>query len=193
MASSPDQPSRTGRGRLFTLGLLVGWLATGAALVYMIFQSGTLPGEDAARKPEDYAAMGLPVYENSLHFEQPDGYVHAVDLRTLGRSAWKNFVMSGYFRLMGFRILRHVGTADHLHVSLPARPGRFHRAARDGKPDPGGRTGLWAGLMGFSGFSGMSGSAKPRKPREPREPHPHLSPSRRRYPTWSARLRRPRS
>ena len=74
---------------------------------------------DAARKPEDYATMGLPVFENSLHFPQENGYVHAIDLRTIGRSEWKNALMIGYFRLMGFNTLRHVGTADHLHVSLP--------------------------------------------------------------------------
>jgi len=27
--------------------------------------------------------------------------------------------MQLYFHLMGFRTLRHVGTADHLHVELP--------------------------------------------------------------------------
>jgi hypothetical protein len=74
---------------------------------------------DMEREPEDYARMGLPLYERSLHFEQADGYAHAVDLRTAGRSEWRNFTMRAYFRLMGFRTVRHVGTADHLHVSLP--------------------------------------------------------------------------
>ncbi len=63
--------------------------------------------------------MGLPVYERSLHFEQADGYIHAMDLRTLGRGEWRNRLMELYFRTLGFRTLRHVGTADHLHVSLP--------------------------------------------------------------------------
>ncbi|UCC73787.1 MAG: hypothetical protein JSV86_04290 [Gemmatimonadota bacterium] len=71
------------------------------------------------RQPEDYARMGLPLYEHSLHFEQADGYAHAVDLRTIGRSEWRSFLMRTYFRAMGFRTVRHVGTADHLHVSLP--------------------------------------------------------------------------
>jgi hypothetical protein len=74
---------------------------------------------DLARRPEDYERMGLPVYERSLHFIQADGYAHAVDLRTLGHSEWRNQAMAAYYRLMGFRVLRHVGTADHLHVSLP--------------------------------------------------------------------------
>ncbi|MGD2152360.1 MAG: hypothetical protein PVG79_03775 [Gemmatimonadales bacterium] len=74
---------------------------------------------DMERQPEDYARMRLPRYEQSLHFEQADGYAHAVDLRTLGRSGWRNFFMQAYFRAMGFRTVRHVGTADHLHVSLP--------------------------------------------------------------------------
>jgi hypothetical protein len=74
---------------------------------------------DMERESEDYASMGMPVYEQSLHFEQADGYAHAVDLRTIGRSAWRNWLMGAYFRAMGFRTVRHVGTADHLHVSLP--------------------------------------------------------------------------
>jgi hypothetical protein len=76
---------------------------------------------DAARVAEDYTTMGLPVNEGSLHYVQATGYVHAVDLRTVGRSPFRNAVVEGYFRLMGFRTLRHVGTADHLHVSLPVR------------------------------------------------------------------------
>lgn len=76
---------------------------------------------DLQRRPEDYGRMGLPVYERSLHFLQADGYAHAVDLRTLGHSQWRNLAMEAYFRLMGFRVRRHVGTADHLHVSLPVR------------------------------------------------------------------------
>lgn len=74
---------------------------------------------DTERRPEDYQKMGLPVREGSLHYAQSDGYVHAVDLRTKGRAAWKNQAMAVYFRLAGMRTLRHVGTADHLHVSLP--------------------------------------------------------------------------
>jgi hypothetical protein len=76
---------------------------------------------DLRRVPADYVAMGLPVYEASLHFRQADGYVHAADLRTIGRPAWRIALLTGYFRSMGFRTLRHVGTADHLHVSLPTR------------------------------------------------------------------------
>lgn len=74
---------------------------------------------DMERRPADYERMGLPLYERSLHFVQADGYAHAVDLRTLGRGALRNRVMQAYFWAMGFRTLRHVGTADHLHVSLP--------------------------------------------------------------------------
>jgi hypothetical protein len=82
---------------------------------------GDLVITDLARTREDYVTMGLPVYEASLHFRQEDGYVHAMDLRTLDRAAWRNWLMQGYFLLMGMRTLRHVGTADHLHVSLPPR------------------------------------------------------------------------
>ena len=76
---------------------------------------------DAARTIDDYARMGLPANERSLHFEQNSGYVHAVDLRTVGRSDLRNAAVVSFFRLMGFHTLRHVGTADHLHVSLPVR------------------------------------------------------------------------
>lgn len=78
---------------------------------------------DAARAPEDYAAMGVPPAERSLHFPQDDGYVHALDVRTVGRHGLRNFLLESGFRVMGFRTLRHVGTADHLHVSLPSRGG----------------------------------------------------------------------
>ena len=44
--------------------------------------------------------------------------VHAVDLRTKGKSELRNKLVSWYFRMMGFNTLRHVGTADHLHVSI---------------------------------------------------------------------------
>lgn len=74
---------------------------------------------DMSRRPADYPAMGLPVARRSMHYAQADGYAYAMDLRTRGRAAWKNGLMEGYFRILGFHTLRHVGTADHLHVSLP--------------------------------------------------------------------------
>lgn len=77
---------------------------------------------DIGRTAADYQRMGLPVFESSLHFRGPDGWVHAMDLRTISRSRTRNWVTSAYFRLLGFRTLRHVGTADHLHVSLPFPP-----------------------------------------------------------------------
>jgi hypothetical protein len=83
---------------------------------------------DIYRIPADYAAMGLPVYEASLHFRQADGYVHAMDLRTIGRGAVRSWVTAAYFRVLGFRTLRHEGTEDHLHVSLPL--GRRQRDAK---------------------------------------------------------------
>ncbi|HEY2823929.1 MAG TPA: hypothetical protein VGI83_00130, partial [Gemmatimonadales bacterium] len=74
---------------------------------------------DLARTPADYARMHLPIQERSLHYPQADGYVHALDLRTVGRPWWRNWLAEGYFRAMGFETERHVGTADHLHVVLP--------------------------------------------------------------------------
>ncbi len=91
------------------------------AVSTLILADDRLVITDAARTPDDYVEMGLPVYAASLHFEQADGYVHALDLRTIGRAAWQNWMMQAYFQAMGFRTVRHVGTADHLHVSLPPR------------------------------------------------------------------------
>jgi hypothetical protein len=76
---------------------------------------------DLARRPEDYRAMGLPVNDGSLHYVQSDGYAHAADVRTIGRSALKNRLVQLYFVAMGFDTLRHSGTADHLHVELAVR------------------------------------------------------------------------
>jgi hypothetical protein len=75
---------------------------------------------DLARTHGDYAKMGLAAKKKSLHYVQADGYVHAVDFRTRDRSEWKNKITAIYFRLLGFNTLRHVGTGDHLHVSLSA-------------------------------------------------------------------------
>jgi len=74
---------------------------------------------DIQRTPNDYAKMGLPVNQQSLHYVQEDGYVHAADLRTRGRAAWKNWLIQNTFRLIGIKTIRHVGTADHLHIYLP--------------------------------------------------------------------------
>lgn len=74
---------------------------------------------EVRRVPADYRTMGLSPRDESLHYEQRDGYVHAVDLRTIGRSGLTNWLVEQYFRSMGFSTIRHVGTADHLHVALP--------------------------------------------------------------------------
>lgn len=73
---------------------------------------------DASRVPEDYRKMGLKTAKNSLHYKQKDGYAYAIDLRTNNRNETRNRMMSVYFNLLGFNTLRHVGTDDHLHVSL---------------------------------------------------------------------------
>ncbi|MDZ7772787.1 MAG: hypothetical protein U5K31_08630 [Balneolaceae bacterium] len=74
---------------------------------------------DIGRTPEDYRAMGLTPRQQSMHYVQESGYVHAVDLRTIGRAEWKNFTLKWLFEGLGFETLRHTGTADHLHVYLP--------------------------------------------------------------------------
>jgi hypothetical protein len=91
-------------------------LRVAAAAVFVV--DGETVMTDAGRVPEDYWLMGLPVNEASLHFEQDDGFVHALDIRTRGRREWRNRGLELAFWAMGFHALRHVGTADHLHVSL---------------------------------------------------------------------------
>ncbi len=76
---------------------------------------------DMSRTAADYTRLGLPVLTNTMHGVQRDGWVHAVDIHTAGRGLLVNLLVEGYFRIMGFRTLRHVGTADHLHVELPLR------------------------------------------------------------------------
>jgi hypothetical protein len=76
---------------------------------------------DVARRPSDYVRMGLPVNHGSMHLRQADGYVRAIDVRTSRRGWLRNTLSVIYFRMMGFNTLRHVGTADHLHVELPTR------------------------------------------------------------------------
>ena len=78
---------------------------------------------DLSRHPSDYKAMGLSVNPRSLHYPQPSGYVHAFDVRTKGHSGVRNMLMEAYFAALGFRTLRHTGTADHLHVALPPAGG----------------------------------------------------------------------
>lgn len=85
----------------------------------LVLADGDLLITDATRTMDDYGTMGLPPDEGSLHLEQDDGFVHAVDLRTVGRTELRNALTRLYFGALGFRTLRHVGTADHLHVSLP--------------------------------------------------------------------------
>ena len=91
------------------------------ALSTFILADDDLVITDVARTPADYVAMGLPVRDASHHYRQRDGYVHAIDLRTIGRPQWRNWITQQYFRTMGFRTLRHVGTADHLHVGLDVK------------------------------------------------------------------------
>jgi hypothetical protein len=91
-------------------------LRVAAAAVFVV--DGETVMTDAGRVPEDYWLMGLPVNEASLHVQQDDGFVHALDIRTRGRREWRNRGLELAFWAMGLHALRHVGTADHLHVSL---------------------------------------------------------------------------
>lgn len=91
------------------------------ALSTVILADGDIVVTDLGRVPEDYGRMGLAVNSRTRHFRQPDGWVHAVDLRTAGRGEVRNRGVQLYFWLMGFETRRHVGTADHLHVELQSR------------------------------------------------------------------------
>jgi hypothetical protein len=82
---------------------------------------------DGQRSPEDYKKMGLENRKQSLHYKQEDGFTYAIDLRTNDRSEWRNQAIAIYFGAMGFNVLRHVGTADHLHISMKCK---FHPGAR---------------------------------------------------------------
>jgi hypothetical protein len=88
------------------------------ALSTLILADGDIVVTDLGRRPEDYGRMGLPVNRRTRHYRQPDGWVHAVDVRTAGRGEVRNRGVQFYFWLMGFETRRHVGTADHLHVEL---------------------------------------------------------------------------
>jgi multisubunit Na+/H+ antiporter MnhB subunit len=92
------------------------------ALSTVILVDPKLVITDMARTPEDYPRMGLPVNDRTKHYRQRDGWVHAVDLRTKERGEIANRMIQFYFWIMGFSTLRHVGTADHLHVQLRTRP-----------------------------------------------------------------------
>jgi len=84
----------------------------------LVFMDPDVIMTDASRQPEDYKKMGLASKKRSLHYKQSNGYAHAFDIRTNGRSELRNSLMKTYFTLMGFNTLRHGGTGDHLHVSL---------------------------------------------------------------------------
>src|SRR5256885_1169551 len=114
--------------RQATPGQSAEWRAVGAdgsvhpllrlALSTLILVDRDMLITDTGRAPDDYGRMGLPTNSRSRHFEQADGWIHAVDLRTTGRGFIKNRGVQFYFWLMGFDTRRHVGTADHLHVEL---------------------------------------------------------------------------
>ena len=94
-------------------------LRLGASTLFLFDKNAIIT--DASRMPEDYKRMGIKINGRSLHYAQQDGYAYALDLRTKGRTEIRNNILRIYFFLMGFETIRHVGTADHLHVSMPCR------------------------------------------------------------------------
>ena len=95
------------------------FLRLGSSALILVDPSAVIT--DASRTVDEYSRMGLPVREASLHLRQRDGYVHAIDLRTNGRGAVRNVVVRLAFQVLGFQVIRHGGTGDHLHVSMPLR------------------------------------------------------------------------
>jgi hypothetical protein len=91
-------------------------LRVATSTLLLVDREGVLT--NTGRTREDYERWGMPVNEASLHLPQADGFVYAVDIRTIGRPEWMNRAVAVYFRVMGFETIRHVGTADHLHVGL---------------------------------------------------------------------------
>ena len=91
------------------------------ALSTIVLVDPDLVVTDMGRVRADYRRMRLKVNDRTKHYRQPDGWVHAVDLRTRGRGVIRNRLVQLYFWSMGFSTLRHVGTADHLHVQLATR------------------------------------------------------------------------
>lgn len=88
------------------------------AITSVTLADGDLVITDIGRDRADYERMGLPVNHTSLHYRQDTGYVHAVDLRTRDRGFVRNALLRFSLEVMGFQTLRHIGTADHLHVEL---------------------------------------------------------------------------
>lgn len=84
----------------------------------LLFDDGLLI-TSTDRTMEDYKRWNLPPNTASAHFKQPDGFIHAVDLRTKNRSGWQNLALSLYYRVLGYKVIRHRGTADHLHIEMP--------------------------------------------------------------------------
>jgi hypothetical protein len=105
-----------------TYGSLNPILRVGVSTLLLVDRDGVLTA--TSRSLGDYLAWGLDPNEASLHLPQGDGFVYAVDIRTRGRPEWRNRTVALYFGLMGFRTLRHVGTADHLHVAMAPPGGR---------------------------------------------------------------------
>lgn len=99
-------------------------LKLGVSTIVLIDKS--LIVTDASRVPEDYTKMGLKKKGQSLHYKQKDGFSYAIDLRTNDRSEFRNQLLAMYFGAMGFNIKRHIGTADHLHISMKCK---FHPGA----------------------------------------------------------------
>ena len=89
------------------------------AIATTTLADGDLVITDIQRTPEDYIAMGLTPRQSSMHYTQPSGFVHAIDLRTIGHSELRNNTLEWSLKLLGFQTIRHVGTADHLHIALP--------------------------------------------------------------------------
>src|SRR5437660_8817576 len=60
------------------------------------------------------------------HYVQEDGYIHAVDLRTRGRSAVKNRLVQLYFWTAGLGTLRHESRGPEIQLHQDRKSTRLN-------------------------------------------------------------------
>lgn len=89
------------------------------ALRLAMLEDRQLVVTDVERDRQAYVDMGLAAPAASRHYAGPDAYVRGVDLRVADAGPLRNWARQGLLLIMGVDARRHVGTADHLHVTLP--------------------------------------------------------------------------
>jgi len=72
---------------------------------------------DISRDKSFYKKYNLKEVQECSHYLY-NGVSYAIDIRTKNNNFIKNFLLNGYFNVMGFHSDRHGGTADHIHVEV---------------------------------------------------------------------------